>query len=648
MPGALPTLGEDVFKVEALLAVRPRGRGREFLVRWQEYGADSDSWEAEHNIMDPSLIRAFERSSSGGGSSSGSGVSRGSCSSNTQQRPAGGGKRPASAASAEGVRAKSAHATAAPADSEAMQYLRPGSGKRSRVGVEYQAVLPVAAVLATPQVLERTLGTPDLAAQPPCCRCGVRAAWRFGRWWCASRPVDAAPSTEGSADWCDFEMGLPPSTPPLCDCGMPSAWAGRLFWCERGVCRFEHRLEPERPSALRLEPASVEKDAAQAIAAQLTACAHGPMNAWSFVAPSDCGLGLFARVSLVANQFICEYGGPRLPARLQTEGSYVLAIPNTQFVIDGASENSPFRCPRKPAIYANHSSVPNARLELWPALYPAGLELRQRMVIVASEPIGAGREVRINYEHEEHSFWCGAAPTETTWRNDRAAPPPPTAAEPVINRLAALQAAAAAQAPHAGGRAGAEDVPCEGDEVEDTLAWHGADGGEARLRVLVPLLTTKSYGYGGGLSRVYTNWAMVATHVPGRSGRECRDVWLRLTREAKAEAEAAESSDDGNNETGRERCVVLGCKRRLLRCHGARVAGHPVGCGEESHVLCVPCLERWFVAQNALRAQEKLPALTRRSCPVCRTELRAVRGEEGFHLGLQKLEWSWEAEGQGE
>ena len=33
--GALPTLGADVFVVQTLLAVRPRGRGREFLVRWK-------------------------------------------------------------------------------------------------------------------------------------------------------------------------------------------------------------------------------------------------------------------------------------------------------------------------------------------------------------------------------------------------------------------------------------------------------------------------------------------------------------------------------------------------------------------------------------------------------------------------------------
>jgi len=123
------------------------------------------------------------------------------------------------------------------------------------------------------------------------------------------------------------------------------------------------------------------------------------------------------------NQFVCEYSGPRLPARLQRTGSYVLGIPNTSYVIDGASENSPFACPRSPAIFANHSYAPNAHLELWPTPRPGAMELRQRMVIVANEVIGAGREIRINYESEAHTFWRGDAPAETPWRNDFAPPP---------------------------------------------------------------------------------------------------------------------------------------------------------------------------------------------------------------------------------
>ena len=64
----------------------------------------------------------------------------------------------------------------------------------------------------------------------------------------------------------------------------------------------------------------------------------------------------------------------------------------------GASENSPFLLPRCCALHANHSARPNARLELWPVLRPATHEPRQHMVLVASEPIAAGAEIRIDYE----------------------------------------------------------------------------------------------------------------------------------------------------------------------------------------------------------------------------------------------------------
>jgi hypothetical protein len=91
--------------------------------------------------------------------------------------------------------------------------------------------------------------------------------------------------------------------------------------------------------------AAVTMENAAATAALLTAVAYGPLNAWSFVHPCDCGLGLFARVALVPGQFIAEYSGPRLPSRLQTGGSYVLSIPGTNIVIDGA--HSP-DCPDLP------------------------------------------------------------------------------------------------------------------------------------------------------------------------------------------------------------------------------------------------------------------------------------------------------------
>ena len=98
-------------------------------------------------------------------------------------------------------------------------------------------------------------------------------------------------------------------------------------------------------------------------------------------------------------------------------------------------------------------------------------------------------------------------------------------------------------------------------------------------------------------------------------------------------------------EPPRDSCIVLGCRRRLLRCHGEKVVGDAVGCAERGHVLCVDCLNRWFAAQNELRQQQNLMALTRRSCPVCQTELRSahstLRSDRRYVLGLLKLGWSW-------
>ena len=133
-----------------------------------------------------------------------------------------------------------------------------------------------------------------------------------------------------------------------------------------------------------------------------------------FVAPSDFGVGLWARDALHAGQALGEYNGPRLPLQLHKRGEcaaddrpthtdprpmphpspspstpsyhpslyrircapctlhpapcarYVLQIPGTEIVIDGASENSPFALARCCALHANHSARPNARLELWP------------------------------------------------------------------------------------------------------------------------------------------------------------------------------------------------------------------------------------------------------------------------------------------
>ena len=94
--------------------------------------------------------------------------------------------------------------------------------------------------------------------------------------------------------------------------------------------------------------------------------------------PGVGGRGLFARVPLERGQAICEYGGPRLPMSLQSgDGSYVLQLPRTRIIIDGNCDNLPgeYDVPRCSAIFANHSSEPNAALEHWPHLGADEFEL---------------------------------------------------------------------------------------------------------------------------------------------------------------------------------------------------------------------------------------------------------------------------------
>ena len=129
------------------------------------------------------------------------------------------------------------------------------------------------------------------------------------------------------------------------------------------------------------------------------------------------------------------------------------SVGGSKVVIDGACENSPFSCPQSLATFANHSRKANAVLEDWPVPDPGPCELHVHMMLVATEPIEPGCEVRINYEHGGSSYWntreMGFTPAETGWRAIRVRPPPPLPEpEPIFDRLTELRTAAAlSQAP---------------------------------------------------------------------------------------------------------------------------------------------------------------------------------------------------------
>ena len=532
------------YRVERLLASRRKPSGREFLVRWHDYGAEADSWEPEMHILDKELIRAFNGTSAAG---------------DATPRPSGRRHKPRSLA-------------------------------KSRL--------------------------PRQAAQ-------------------AGRKV-APPFLRPTTRLCSVRLGS----------------------CHQAVVADEPN--DERPEPTLIVEADLARHSAEQVAAMLTATAFGPLSTFAFVAPCDVGLGLFARVALKSGQFVSEYSGPRLPLRLQVRGQYVLQVPGLPVVVDGACENSPFEIEHSSAIYANHSSQPNARIESWPVPRAGPFELQQHLMIVATESIDAGQEVRIDYEGGGNdSYWAvlGQAPVETDWRRVRVQPPPPPCDELVCHRLLELETAASLrQVP----------PPCSVPASRSPIPWDGASGGDARLHAIVPMLSSN------GREANQSAWPLVSTHVPGRTGRECKDRWeviqhldehsgwvqrhaVRAGSHAEAAAElicanqaaasaaaaAAESSDDENVE-GSMRCCISGCKTQLLSCSGQTNDGSVEGC----HILCAPCLYRWLASETVLREGSHLGRVSRRNCPVCKAPLRAahsaVRGNaERYVMSLLKIAGTW-------
>ena len=583
-PAAKAPAVEGVFTVSELLAQRTRNGKTQYLVSWLGYGPADNTWEYERNILDEGLVLAFKRRAAGeakrkaaDGSGQGGGEAKRRASEGKARAPAGaptGGPKRSTTSLPANIKQPSLPSTPGkpgkvrrwnnggkpPASprSPALSKVspRPGGGDawldladeedefngQIYVGPAHQAELP-------PR-FEPSVRAPP--APPPQCRCGRAAAWQRGRWWCGGGHGTDRP-------FCGYETEVPPAErTPLCGCGQRAAWLVRRWWCatrhEETGCGFEMKERVTSSGMLRTEAAWYELQQARATAAMLTAAPLG-MDALTFVAPSGRGLGLFARATLLPGMVVGEFGGPRLPLRDLRRREFTLPLPGYGFFVDGNWDHArelyagaavaAAAAPRYLAIHVRPSKQPNCRFEkcdVGPS--PGPLDLRHRMMLVTSEGVPAGGELRVDFEKLSataaptslrNSVRAEAAPAdERVWRAVRLPTPPP--ADPDSNQFAVEVCDAQGKpflpvAPPTAARAWADT----GDGAVEADAYGGAahDGSspwsclesaaaataDARLRQLYPLLYRENP----------TNWSVIASHLPGSTGGECKRRWHALT-----------------------------------------------------------------------------------------------------------------------
>jgi len=414
--------------------------------------------------------------------------------------------------------------------------LHPCAQHESRIGSAFQADANVA--LLTDSVM------PPPAA-PPKCLCGQPAEWARSRWWCAvgeagcgyeavpppTQLVSTAASLHGvePGGWRQVSTMLTPT----CACGLQAVWTHHGHWfCVRGLgtgCGFVSAAEPPRPEPQRIEPFEAQASITRGVAAMLTAAAYGPLGAFTFIGVADCGRGLFARQALPKETIVGEYGGPRLHMASLRKGEYALQVPGTRYFIDGNWDNSPYSDgPRHVAIYCNHSSEPNARLERRVVPSAGPYDLRYHLLVITNELVPAGAEIRIDYERGSRpNYWQGSPPQETSWRQLRLASPPPSG-------IALLSAACTPRLPllpnGAQGRGQGDQVPPDSlvEADESPIPWDGPQGGDARLTELADQLHAHKNP---------SHWALVATHLPGRTAQECRRRFIHMASQQAAHRE---------------------------------------------------------------------------------------------------------------
>ena len=234
-------------------------------------------------------------------------------------------------------------------------------------------------------------------------------------------------------------------------------------------------------------------------------------------------LGLFARIPLKRGDMIGEYEAATAeePAR---SGEFQLRFRNRRWQ-HGDCENSLFDDLPGTRRFANHSrECPNARLESGGNWSDPGHRDPRAHGARRLEDIAPGTELRFDYEggNGGQGYWNIMGERPAAGSSRRRAPPPPLPPPPADGayrntdpkRVAAYRPKAKTKgntAAAAAAAAKANALPAEGHADGPPMAWEGARW-RRPLTGARPLL----------LKNNPSNWPLISTHIPGRSGKECR------------------------------------------------------------------------------------------------------------------------------
>ena len=279
-----------IYQVERIVDERRRGGRRQYRVRWLGYTARDDTWEDEENILDPLLLAAWR--------------SKGQ---QSQQIPR---QRPVPKQKARSTAAKSS-----PKLVTWVQCSRCSKWRKGVVGVaadeEWHCALNSDPNAASCEMREEKASEMEERGAIYQVERIVGERREGGR---QQYRVHWLGYTARDDTWEDEKNILDPL--------LLAAWRSK-GQPEAKASPRQPPVQPEAKASLPLNPWLARLETASSDSVNVEECA------WAFVAPSDCGRGLFAMTNLLPGQAICQYSGPILPLPLLQKGEYVLQVPRT-------------------------------------------------------------------------------------------------------------------------------------------------------------------------------------------------------------------------------------------------------------------------------------------------------------------------------